>query len=367
MASPELLHHAQRHFEQRLRVPLDQLLEPIDAQHPAGSSARDGGVHQAILNARRADPPHLPQGPWQHELKRADWDTVVRLACDTLRCQCKDLQLAAWLLEAEIHRSGFAGLPPVLVLLSELLRRFGAELHPQDGDGGAEHRANVLRWINRKLLPAIKQLPLTATGEAEFGWADRETAWRNAQHRPSAGAAPEGPSLEAVAEAMAQTPSEHHLAMHGHLRLALEALAELAQTIDASFEGERPSLAGLVSLLRQVSAAVETELHRRGLDPARLPAPAPADPPDPAEALPAPVAACIAASERAHAYELLEQAARILLQSDPHSPAPYLVQRAIEWGRLSTSELYRELFIRKGGQLNIFELLGLEAPQAETP
>jgi len=102
-------------------------------------------------------------------------------------------------------------------------------------------------------------------------------------------------------------------------------------------------------------------LRRRGIEPTPAPqAEVPVSPESPAAA-----PRRMTADDRAHAYELLEQAARMLLQTDPHSPAPYLVQRAIEWGRLSTSELYQELFIRKGGQLSIFELLGLETPQAQ--
>ena len=72
------------------------------------------------------------------------------------------------------------------------------------------------------------------------------------------------------------------------------------------------------------------------------------------------------AGDRAQAYALLEQAVQTLLVTDPHSPAPYLVRRAVEWGRLSTSDLYKEVFIRMGGQINIFELLGLEVPEAQT-
>lgn len=360
MASPELLQHAQHHFAHRLRASLPELLQPLPGSHPAGNAVKGSGVLQAILNARRADAAHLPLGPWQHELKRADWDAVAALACDALQRHGKDLQLAAWLLEAEIHRSGFAGLAPCLVLMEELLLRFGADLHPQDDDGGAEHRANVLRWMNRKLLAPLKQLPLTATGDAEFGWADREVAWRNEQHKPERGDAGEGPPLQAVSDAMARTPSEHHLALHRELRLALGALDALGQAVDGAFADERPSLAGFAGLLRQILAAVDGELRRRGIEPAPAPRPVvePAEMSLPAQPRP------VAADERARAYELLEQAARMLLQTDPHSPAPYLVQRAIEWGRLSTSELYQELFIRKGGQLNIFELLGLEAPQA---
>jgi type VI secretion system protein ImpA len=57
---------------------------------------------------------------------------------------------------------------------------------------------------------------------------------------------------------------------------------------------------------------------------------------------------------------MLRSAAEFLVQDDPHSPVPYLVFKAIDWGRLDTAELYRELFVENRGNLNIFDLLGVE-------
>ena len=63
---------------------------------------------------------------------------------------------------------------------------------------------------------------------------------------------------------------------------------------------------------------------------------------------------------RADAYARLAEAADYLMHLEPHSPAPYLVQRAVEWGNLNTAELYHEVFVKFAGQLSIFELLGIE-------
>jgi type VI secretion system protein ImpA len=359
--SIDLLEHAQQHFEHQLGISLADLLAPIAADHPAGYCAKSGGVYQAIQHARRSDDPTLPQGPWQHDLKRADWVTVSRTALDTLMRSSKDLQLATWLLESQVHQFGFAGIAPPLVLIDGLIRRYGDALHPQEAGGGSTHRANVLRWINRKLLPVLKQVPITARGQdGDFGWADREAAWHREQHKTLPDSEPEGPALAEVTAAMGQTPAQDCQALQVHLCLAIEAAQRLTRTIDECFSGDKPSLAAFIGLLRQILAAVETELRRRGL--VGVSEPAPVEIRD--EAAAAPAAGNVAA-DRAHAYAMLEQAAYTLLHTDPHSPAPYLVQRAVQWGRLSTSELYKEVFIRMGGQLNIFELLGLETPQAQ--
>jgi type VI secretion system protein ImpA len=50
-----------------------------------------------------------------------------------------------------------------------------------------------------------------------------------------------------------------------------------------------------------------------------------------------------AAATRAEAYRQLAQAADLLQTLEPHSPIPYLIQRAIELGKLSFPELIREL------------------------
>lgn len=363
--SSELSVQAERHFQQHFGVSMNDLLQPITETDPAGHALKSGGVYQTLQGARRRDDPSLPQGPWQHELKRADWELVARLAVETLRSKSKDLQIAAWLLEAQIHQCGFEGVAPSIVLLEQLLRRFGDQLHPQEPDGGKLHRANVLRWINRKLLPQLKLLPMTACAPGEeFSWAAREAAWRSEQLReaePDAGQ----PTLQQLQAAMARTATAHHAQLRQHLRLAIDATALLAAACDDVFEHDPPSLGAFGALLRQILDAVEAELHRRGGLAASPPAqeigePAPAS--EPAARVPV----GNLAAERAHAYAQLEQAAQTLMLTDPHSPAPYLVQRALQWSRLSTAELYEEVFIRMGGQLNIFELLGLQAPASSS-
>ena len=66
--------------------------------------------------------------------------------------------------------------------------------------------------------------------------------------------------------------------------------------------------------------------------------------------------------DRAEADALLEQAASFLQRDDPHSPVPYLVRRAAEWGKLNAAALYQELFLRRGGQVHIFDVMGLDTP-----
>ena len=64
-----------------------------------------------------------------------------------------------------------------------------------------------------------------------------------------------------------------------------------------------------------------------------------------------------AITSRDDAYRRLAEAAEYLSRIEPHSPAPYLVKRAILWGSMSLPELLREV-VRNQTELNeIFRLL----------
>ena len=63
---------------------------------------------------------------------------------------------------------------------------------------------------------------------------------------------------------------------------------------------------------------------------------------------------------RAHAYQLIELAARYLTEHEPHSPTPFLLKRAVAWGQMSLPELMREVVRTDGDMSRFFALLEVE-------
>ena len=87
-------------------------------------------------------------------------------------------------------------------------------------------------------------------------------------------------------------------------------------------------------------------------------APSPSFPPFSSEALPQAMASGRIGS-RAEAYQLLELAAAYLMREEPHSPTPYLVNRAVAWGRMPLPQLMQEV-LREDGDLNrYFSMIGV--------
>ncbi len=63
---------------------------------------------------------------------------------------------------------------------------------------------------------------------------------------------------------------------------------------------------------------------------------------------------------REEAYRTLEALADYLGKVEPHSPTPYLIRRAVTWGRMELPELMAEI-VREEGDLNrLISLLGLQ-------
>ncbi|GAA0598336.1 hypothetical protein GCM10009099_39370 [Caenispirillum bisanense] len=67
-----------------------------------------------------------------------------------------------------------------------------------------------------------------------------------------------------------------------------------------------------------------------------------------------------AIANRAEAYRLLDHAADWLLEHEPHSPAPYLVKRAVSWEKASLRAVLLELMARGADSEGILEGLGID-------
>lgn len=65
-----------------------------------------------------------------------------------------------------------------------------------------------------------------------------------------------------------------------------------------------------------------------------------------------------ALTSRADAYRRLEEAADYLMRTEPHSPVPYLVKRAVGWGAMPLEELLQELLDSESDLKQIYRLLG---------
>ena len=113
----------------------------------------------------------MSQGEWVREIKVADWPAVITQATEVLGARSKDLQVAAWLLEALVKRHGFAGLRDGLHLLWALQEQFWTSLYPEIEDGDLETRVLLLEWVNNNLPMSIRAVPIVQTRDGQtYSW-----------------------------------------------------------------------------------------------------------------------------------------------------------------------------------------------------
>jgi type VI secretion system ImpA family protein len=358
---------------------LDDLLKPIPGASPAGAWVRDEPIYRQLLLARQSENASLPQGVWKRDVKRADWREVTALAREILSSRSKDLQVAVWLVDSEVHRRGFAGLAPTLSALTALCRTFWAELFPKIDPSDPDARNAPLEWLNEKLPILLHQLPITGTDEVSaLTWTDYLNALRHERVRQSdpksAARAEQGGrvTLEAFSESAALTSKDQMRANYEALALAGAALTTLEDELDRLAGKQRPSLHGLADSVEEMANWAK----------AYLPEPEPELEPEEthvAEAVGAPLATAaneMPAAEtpalvkmearmsgpitsREEAYRRLSEAAEYLFQTERHSPVPYIVRQAVVWGQMPLHELLAEIQ-RNGSDLSHFlEIMGL--------
>lgn len=365
------------YFERHLGVSLARLLAPLEGPHPAGLPVRGTMMYRMVEQTRRSDDATLPMGSWAVEPKRANWPKVSSLIAGLLAETAKDLQLASWLLEAEIHQRGFAAIAPCVALMHGLCEQWWAELHPQGDDGDFESRANIVRWADEKLLATVSLVPLAAHGERSACWTDWELAHHYERVRAAKGDLPEealaAPGLEDLHALLAAMPIDALRQRHEELAAARAAIAAFEECLRRHFVEEAPALGRLDALLARAQAPLRGEIARRG-EPLQRPAPVQSETPrsdvpeqdtDEDEASDEEGVPDLLA-DRDRAYRMLAEIADFLAQIEPHSPVPYLLRRAVSWGGLNTAELYRELFMKAKGQIDLFEVLGLAADRNES-
>lgn len=362
-------------------VDIDALLVPISADRPTGEWLRFDPLYDEIQRLRQEDDPTLPLGVWQRELKKADWRGVERTCIDVLTTRSKDLQVAAWLTEAWLHLHGFTGLASGLQLVAGLCRDFWPDLYPAIEDGSSEYRVAPIAWLTRLTTPMLA-IPLThpATEEpAAYGWKEWTHALRLAKlavkdqqvlaKAQSAGTVTQQKFLVAVS----LTSGAWYASLNDELSGALAAVDAVDAVVgEKCGVQEAPSLTPLREMLQSIQSFAARVIRER-IEKGELAAPeepaAVTDEPmidttessDPAP-VPAPRLVVGPIASRADAYRALADASEYLLRTEPHSPVPYLVRRAISWGNMSLVELLEELLSKNTDINTVYALLGMKRP-----
>jgi type VI secretion system protein ImpA len=263
-------------------------------------------------------------------------------------------------------------------VLAALCESFWETVHPLPQEGDAGFRMAPLEWVADRLPDAARGVAVTAPGGGEDSrvctYADLDGARhldRLARTDPEGAKAAEARgrvTFDRFLVSVSLTPTPFYAALAGDARRALDALDGLAGLLGRLAAADAPSFQKLGDALFALQHFAE-----RVLDERRDQGEVIAMPAGNGEAEAAAPALYYADEglereeihpgspirSRAEAYRRLAEAADYLLRTEPHSPAPYLVRRAVAWGGMSLGELLEELVQSDGDLKTIYTLLGM--------
>jgi type VI secretion system protein ImpA len=359
----------------------DTLLAPIPGDKPQGEDLRADPspnspyykIKDARSAARAAERQVVMEG--EEPANRPDWRPVLQHGRDAIAGRSKDLEVAAYLIEALTRLHGFAGLRDGFRLARELAEHFWDGVYPLPDEDGLDTRVAPLTSLNGEdaegtLITPIAKVPLTEGGSnGPFALYHYQQAIALGQvpdeatrEKRIARGAVSFPMLE---RAVAETPGTFFLGLVEDLKECQEEYARLGQVLEEKCGSKAPPTGNirtaLGSCLDAITALARDKLavavaHQEAVTETA------ADEAAPDGAAPAVTdAAAGAIRNREDAFRTLLKIADYFRRTEPHTPVSYALEQAVRWGKMSLPELLSELIPDDSPREQFFKQVGIRA------
>jgi type VI secretion system protein ImpA len=339
-------------------ISIDELSAPVPGDNPAGDSM-PFDIREKLDELRKEEDPdsYAPDDPMRPEqFRKADWPAIVRISSETLEKKSKDLLTAARLTEALVKLHGFAGLRDGLKLMHTLVDQAWDRLYPAiETEDDMELRAGPFNWLDdpdrgSRFPSTLRTVPFLDGEDGEhYSWVD----WKLSQDGKGK------VTREQFDKAIHLTDIEKCQANLEDLNAASQELQGLVQSLNQKMAGASPGLTGLRQALEECRTLVKQINKMR--------APAGGD----EEGGGADGTGGGGGGgggrrvgSREEAYRQLAQAAAVLQQLEPHSPIPYLIQRAVALGALPFPQMIKALIREPNVLAELARELGIKEEEA---
>ncbi len=370
MASPETLD-------------FERLLAPIPGDNPAGVAIREdfspGSVYYTIKDARTAARAAERNIVWDDEEthgERPDWKPVLKVGPKVIAEQSKDLEIAAWLVEALVRKHGYAGLRDGFRLARGLVESFWDGVYPLPDEDGLVTRVAPLTGLNGEesdgvLVTPIASVPVTVERSyrpmtvsdyrqaLELEGADDP---QKREQRLAQGAV----SLAMFETAVSETAPEFFRTLLEDLGQCLEEFEKLNEALEEKCGKDEggyslaPPSSNIRNALRECRENVQTftkhlfpeeELLVEGEGGAMVPSAGQGG---------ASLAGQV--QTREEAFRALLKVAEFFKRTEPHSPVSYALEQAVRWGKMPLPDLLTELISEESTREQLFKLVGIAPP-----
>lgn len=360
---------------------LNELFKPIAGGAQAGADLRsESGLNSLYFRLKdaRAQARTIERANEASEESAVvphEWQIVQALAIEAIETRTKDVEIAAWLIEALSRLEGFVGLEQGFTLARGLLERYWPEVHSIDEDDAAGRIAPLagLNGIGAEgsLIQPIRMVPLFP--DASFG-TNALWHWSRVQKTPDS---PLGRAF-GDARANAGLAAIRTRAMQaGAARDAFAALTEtlerlcgtdappsshIRNALDEVLDAYRMLLGGGVDIPRNApTAAIAANGPAKQVAPETIIVAGRTEGPSAAAPEPPPPAGPRELKTREEAFTEMLRIAEFFRLNEPHSPISYALETLVWRGRMSFVDLLEELIPNAENRKQLLQHAGIHA------
>jgi type VI secretion system ImpA family protein len=376
---------------------LEQFLNTIPGENGAtGLFLKYLPEYDIIRSIRKQDEEFFPASLKEGNNYNREWVKLCAICQDIIINKSKDFQIAIWFMEGLFYCQGINGLIKGLELLNLLIDKFWDMGHPPLEED-LEYRLAPFVWINEKFCDKFIFVKLTASNfidDNPYSYADwldmkRTEMLIQKSKNPSAAkdrAAKEGKvTPDSFEKAFSRTSIDFFIENLEKIKIIQSSLQAIDDKIEALTKGKGVSFVRFKKALEDIIFIFKNRIPPEP-EPAEILVEEPIsldssmgedqkDQNPNLEIENPPTSIIVPANQnlgysRDSAYVELEKIAKFLETLEPHSPAPYLIRRSIQWGGMNLAELYEDLLINEGNLAQVMRLLGLgtkEIPLANPP
>ena len=352
------------------------LTKPISEAHPVGINLRDDLGSQSLYyqiketrNLARAAERQQLQG--EAAAHQPDWNQVVDLGLTILTKHAKDIEIIAWVIEGLLRQHGFAGLRDGFRLAHELIEKYADIIYPLPDEDGDETRLAALTGLNGDGIEGSLIVPIAAVPIIISQNHGKLALW---QYQRAL-------DLEKIIDpeirkkriddhailldefklAASDTATEFFPQLYTEIKACQQQILQLYTLLEERYGEHSPpshyirqaieNFADHLLLLTDGGAKLES------MESVELPVTA-GQPQALADKYQHSSHADI--TTRHEALSMLLKIADYFEKTEPHSPLPYVIRRAVKWGNLPLPALLKELIDSEGGRDHVGKLTGIE-------
>ncbi len=339
-------------------IDIDKLLEPIADDNPVGTDIRHDQkpdsiyqqIKQARMSARAAERSNMYDKNNNEAIEH--WRNISLLAPEIITNHSKDLEISSWYIEAQVRLNGFQGLRSCLKLTRELIEQFWDSIYPLPDEDGMLIRVAPLAGLNGEgaegvLMAPIRNIPITEGGQpTPFSY------WQYQQARDvqkitdpdvrSENAAKNGFSLDDIEAAVNQSSEAFYVDLREAITDCVSEYKKISRLLDERCEShEAPPTSNMIAVLEQCLGAVN-HLGKHKF-PVEIEESTDTEINSGSTGSVAAVSSAGPITSREVAFQQLHVISEFFLKTEPHSPIPYVIAKAVKWGDMPLNELIGEL------------------------